>query len=257
MMEKSRVFGRNESLALNSRTFQRVRGRKLNSAMTIRGAVTKTAILLTIVAISASGGWLLIRQDGLAGVVLVMLAFPGALLVGTITCLKMEAAPITAPIYAFLEGSLLGFISGMFEEEYPGIVINAVFLTFGTLLGLLIIYHLSHYQVTARFRAGVISGTSAILLLYMVEIILQLLGFTGIQFLHLGGIIGIGFSLFVVFVAALNLVLDFDLIESGARSLAPKYMEWYCAFGLMVTLIWLYLEILRLLAILASSRDDN
>jgi uncharacterized YccA/Bax inhibitor family protein len=256
-MEKTNVFGRNESLALNSRTFQTVRGRKLNSAMTVQGAVNKTAILLTIVAISATGGWLAVKQEGLAGVVLVILALLGSLLVGTITCLNMEVAPITAPVYALLEGSLLGFISGVFEEEYPGIAINAVFLTFGTLLGLLIIYRLSQYHVTAKFRTGIISATLAILLVYLIEAILQIGGGNGILFLHQSGLIGIGLSLFVVVIATLNLVLDFDLIESGARSLAPKYMEWYCAFGLLVTLVWLYLEILRWLAILASSRDNN
>lgn len=256
-MEKSNVFGRNENLVLNSRTFQRVMGRKLNSTMTVRGAVNKTAILLIIVTISAIGGWLTVSKVGLTGVVLAILASIAAMVVGWFTCVKMQAAPITAPLYAFLEGSLLGFISAMFEESYPGIVINAVFLTLGTLLGLLIIYRVSDYHVSSQFRAGVIAGTSAILLIYLAELILHLLGISGIPFLHQGGLIGIVFSVIVVVIAALNLVLDFDLIESGAHSLAPKYMEWYCAFGLMVTLIWLYLEILRLLAILASGSDDN
>jgi uncharacterized YccA/Bax inhibitor family protein len=256
-MEKSNVFGRNENLALNSRTFQNIRGRKLNSAMTVQGAISKTGILLTIVAISAAGGWLAVRQANPLGEIWAFLSLLGALLVGMVTCLNMEIAHVTAPIYAFLEGSLLGFIAGVFEQDYPGLVINAVFLTFGTLLGVLIFYRLSNYHVTAQFRAGIISATLAILFVYSVEAVLQIAGFNGIQFLHQGRLVGIGFSLFIIAIAALNLILDFDLIERGARSLAPKYMEWYCAFGVMLTLIWVYLEILRWLVILYSSSDDN
>ncbi len=256
-MEKSNVFGRNESLVLNAHTFEKIKTVKYNEAMTIRGAIGKTAILLSIVAVSAAWGWLSVLEESPFGLLWAVLSIFGAFIVAAITSVKMQAAPYTAPLYAFLEGFVLGGISAFFEAQYPGIVINAVLLTFGTLLGLLVIYRLSGFCVTARFRAGVLSAMLAILLVYSADILLQLFGVSGMPFIHQSGLIGIGFSLFVVVIAALNLVLDFDLIETGARQGAPKYMEWYSAFGLMVTLIWLYLEVLRLLAILASSSDDH
>lgn len=257
-MEKGNVYGRNESLALNSHTFEKIEQADYTNAMTIRGAVNKTTILLAIVTISAAGSWLLLyNQPGIGGYGWVTLALIGAVVVAGITCAKMQTAPYTAPLYAFLEGSVLGVISAFFESEYPGIVINAVLLTFGTLFGLLLVYRVSGFHVTARFRAGVVSCTLAIFLVYGIDVFLQLFGVAGLKFIHQSGLIGIGFSLYVVAIAALNLVLDFDLIENGARRRSPKYMEWYSAFGLMVTLIWLYLELLRLLALLASSSDDN
>ena len=141
----------------------------------------------------------------------------------------------------------------MFEAKYPGIVIQAVTLTFGTLFCLLLAYRSGVIKVTQNFRLGVVAATGGIALIYMATI---LLGFFGVRmpFIHESGMIGIGFSLFVVIIAALNLVLDFDFIENGAAYGAPKYMEWYGAFALMVTLIWLYIEFLRLLAKLRGRR---
>jgi uncharacterized YccA/Bax inhibitor family protein len=160
---------------------------------------------------------------------------------------------VTAPLYAVLEGLAIGGISAFFEARFPGIVIQAVALTFGTLLCLLLVYKARIIKVTAHFRLGVVAATGGIALIYFITIVL---GFFGIRmpYIHDSGIIGIGFSLFVVTIAALNLVLDFDFIEKGAASGAPKFMEWYAAFGLVVTLIWLYLEILRLLAKIGSRR---
>jgi uncharacterized YccA/Bax inhibitor family protein len=257
-MESSNVFGRNENAALNSRTFQKVAGAKYKEAMTIRGTINKIAILLIIVVISAAGAWLAVAHDMESGWLIpwLLLTSGSAFVVGMITCIEMKLAPFTATLYAFLEGSVLGGISAFFEAEYPGLVIQAVFLTFGTLLGLLVVYRASGFRVTTRFRVGVISATFAILLVYAANIFLQVLGLGGLPFIHQTGLTGIGFSLFVVGIAALNLVLDIDLIESGARQGAPKYMEWYSAFGLMVTLIWLYLEVLELLAKIAASNDD-
>jgi uncharacterized YccA/Bax inhibitor family protein len=159
----------------------------------------------------------------------------------------------TAPIYALLEGLFLGGISAIFEAQYPGIVIQAVSLTFGTLFCLLLAYRSGIIKVTENFKLGVAAATGGIALIYLATLVLGLFG-VRMPFIHESGLIGIGFSLFVVVIAALNLVLDFDFIESGAKSGAPKYMEWYAAFGLMVTLIWLYIEILRLLAKLRSRR---
>jgi uncharacterized YccA/Bax inhibitor family protein len=168
-----------------------------------------------------------------------------------VTIFKKQWAPITAPIYALLEGLVLGSVSAMFEARYHGIALQAVGLTFGVLIALLLAYSSGMIRVTDKFRLGVVAATGGIAVFYFVEFIL---GFFGIHFTTVNGsgIIGIGFSVIVVIVASLNLVLDFDLIENGARSGAPKYMEWYGAFALMVTLIWLYFEILRLLAKMRS-----
>ena len=160
-------------------------------------------------------------------------------------------AGITAPIYAFLKGLFLGGISLVLEMQYPGIAIQAVGLTFGTLASLLFFYKSGLIKPTENYRLMIFSATFGIMILYLVNFVMSFFG-AGIGFIHSNGIFGIGFSLFVVGVAALNLVLDFDFIEQGAENSLPKYMEWYGAFSLMVTLIWLYLEILRLLAKLRS-----
>jgi uncharacterized YccA/Bax inhibitor family protein len=175
----------------------------------------------------------------------------GGFICAMVTVFKKEWSPVTAPVYALLEGLVLGGVSAMFELRYPGIGIQAVSLTFGTLLVLLLAYRSGLIQVTQKFRLGVVAATGGIAVFYLLEMVL---GFFGIQFTSINGsgLIGIGFSLIVVAVAALNLVLDFDFIEQGVQSGAPKYMEWYGAFGIMVTLVWLYLEMLRLLSKLRS-----
>ncbi len=172
-------------------------------------------------------------------------------MVALVTAFKREWAPVTTPIYALLEGLFLGGLSLLYEQQFPGIVMNAVGLTFGTLAALLLAYRSGLIKATENFKLGIFAATGGIALLYLVS---MGLGFFGIRIplIHGSGVIGIGFSLFVVGIAALNLVLDFDFIERGAESGAPKYMEWYGAFGLLVTLIWLYIEILRLLAKLQS-----
>jgi uncharacterized YccA/Bax inhibitor family protein len=160
---------------------------------------------------------------------------------------------MTAPIYAALEGLALGGISAVFESRYPGIVSQAVFLTFGTLAALLIAYRSGWIKATENFKLGVVAATGGIFFVYLISFVLSFFG-VSIPLIHGSGVFGILFSLFVVVIAALNLVLDFDFIEQGAEQGAPKYMEWFAAFGLMVTLIWLYLEILRLLSKLQQRR---
>ena len=160
--------------------------------------------------------------------------------------LKQYSA-VTAPIYALLEGLAIGGISSVYEARYPGVVIQATGLTFGTMACLLLAYRSGMIRVTDKFRLGIVAATGAIALLYIVDIVLSLFHMP-IGFIHQGGTLGIVFSAVVVTVAALNLVLDFDFIQRGVAYGAPKYMEWYAAFGLMVTLVWLYLEILRLLS---------
>ena len=233
---------------LSDNTF-RGYGRAIASSdtMTIQGTVNKSAVLLLLVLLSSVWTWrLYYTAAGSLGVWIFGGAI-GGFIVAMITVFKKQWAAMTAPLYALLEGLVLGGISSMLEGSYPGIVIQAVGLTFGTLFGLLFAYKSGMIKATENFKLGVVSATGGIAVVYMVT---MLLGFFGIRmpYIHESGMIGIGFSLFVVIIAALNLVLDFDFIESVAAQGAPKYMEWYGAFGLMVTLIWLYIEILRLLS---------
>lgn len=228
-------------------------------AMTLNGTVNKTALLLVITLVGAMFSWsqaATALASGEAGM-LMPLALGGAIggfIVALVTIFKKTWAPVTAPLYAGLEGLFLGAISAIFELRYPGIVMQAVGLTFGTLAALLLAYRSGLIKATENFKLGVVAATGGIALLYLVNIGMRLFGFEGMGFIHEGSTIGILFSVGVVIVAALNLVLDFDFIENGVEQQAPKYMEWYAAFSLLVTLVWLYLEILRLLSKL-QSRD--
>ncbi len=239
------AFMRTSNPALNQRAFQ-VAGLQ-SETMTLPGVVNKTGILLVCTAVTAIWSWQRFAQAPDQVWPVVAVGGIGGFIVALVTIFKKEWSPVTAPLYALLEGLFLGAISASFEAAFHGIVIQAVVLTFGTLFALLIAYRSGLIKVTENFKLGVVAATGGIALLYLIEIGL---GFFGIQFASINGAgpIGIGFSVFVVIIAALNLVLDFDFIESGVNSGAPKYMEWYAAFGLMVTLIWLYLEILRLLS---------
>ena len=218
-------------------------------SMTVQGAVNRTGILLALTLLTAGWTWNLYTATGDPATVTPWLwgGALGGLVLALVTVFKMQWAPLTAPIYALLEGLFLGGISAMFEMSYPGIVVQAIGLTFGVLAALLFAYKARVVQATPAFRRGVIAATGGIFLVYLLSMVLGFVG-VSIPFIHDSGPIGILFSLFVVVIAAMNLVLDFDLIERGAESGAPKYMEWYGAFAIMVTLIWLYLEILRLLA---------
>ncbi|MDP9049329.1 MAG: Bax inhibitor-1/YccA family protein [Acidobacteriota bacterium] len=222
--------------------------------MTLSGTVNKTGILLLCVMATAAWTWrlFLVERDPSSVMGLMMVGLIGGLIFSLITIFKQSWAPITAPLYALLEGLALGGISAMFETRYPGIGIQAVSLTFGTLFVLLLAYRSGLIKVTEKFKLGIIAATGGICAFYVLQLLLGM--FTHIQFTTINGsgIVGIGFSLVVVTIAALNLVLDFDFIEQGVAVGAPKYMEWYGAFGIMVTLIWLYLEIIRLLSKLRS-----
>jgi uncharacterized YccA/Bax inhibitor family protein len=216
--------------------------------MTLQGTVNKTGILLLCAIASAAWTWHLFIQSQSAATVLpwLWIGTIGGFVCALITTFKKEWAGVTAPAYAILEGLALGGISSVLELRFPGIAIQSVSLTFGTLLVLLLAYRSGLIPVTQNFKLGIVAATGAIMLFYLVQFVL---GFFGVHFTAVNGSgpIGIGISLIIVGIAALNLVLDFDFIENGARMGAPKYMEWYGAFGLMVTLVWLYLEILRLL----------
>jgi uncharacterized YccA/Bax inhibitor family protein len=240
--------------ALNSQVFQSEH-MAFGETMTLDGTVNKTGILLVCAGASATWAWHVFMQNRSAASVLPLMwiGLIGGLIFAMITIFKKTWAPVTAPVYSLLEGLALGSISAVLELRYPGIAMQSVGLTFGTLLVLLMAYRSGLIPVTQKLRLGIVAATGAIMLLYIAEMIL---GFFGVHFSSINGngMIGIGFSVVVVIIAALNLVLDFDFIESGVRAQAPKYMEWYGAFGLMVTLVWLYIEILNLLA-KVRSRD--
>jgi uncharacterized YccA/Bax inhibitor family protein len=215
--------------------------------MTLQGTVNKTVIMLALVVMAAGWTWNLFYNQG-PNVVMpwLMTGLIGGLIVAMVTIFKASWAPATAPAYAVLEGLALGGISAIFEQRFPGIVIQAVGLTFGTLFALLIAYKSGVIKATENFRLGIVAATGGIFLVYLVGFVGGFFGWQ-IPLIHESGTVGILFSLFVVVIAALNLVLDFDFIERG-HGVAPKYMEWYGAFGLVVTLVWLYLELLRLLS---------
>jgi len=243
---------RSANPALNKKTFQGIPRVTGKAAMTIDGTVNKTAIMLLLVVMTASWTWSRFFAAGPQAVMgLMIFGAIAGLVIGIVTVFKRTAAPITAPLYAAFEGLFLGGLSAMLESRYPGIVIQAVGLTFGTLFCLLGAYKSRLIKVTENFRLGVVAATGGIALLYFASFILGFFGIN-IPMIHSSGPIGIGFSLVVVTIAALNLVMDFDFIETASDRGAPKYMEWYGAFGLMVTLIWLYIEFLRLLTKLRS-----
>jgi uncharacterized YccA/Bax inhibitor family protein len=220
-----------------------------DNPMTLSGTINKTAILLALVLIGAGWVWNLYFAAHQTDAVLPYLVVGtiGGLIAALITAFKPTAAPYTAPLYSLLEGFALGGISALYEAQQPGIAIQAVGLTMGTMLCMLAAYRFQIIKVTESFKIGVAAATGGIFLLYVVDLIL---GFFGhhVAMIQQGGTWGIVFSLFVVCIAALNLVMDFDFIAQGVAQRSPKYMEWYSAYALMVTLIWLYLEILRLLA---------
>ena len=247
------MFGRSGNPTLNDATFTN-EGIATGQTMTLEGTVNKTGMLLALLVLSATYTWNLFFQDGNPAAVMpaTIGGAIGGLVFALVTIFKKQWAGITAPIYALLQGLFLGGISAIFESQYPGIVIQATGLTLGTLASLLLLYKLGIIKPTENFRLMIVSATMGIGVLYLISFVMNMFGSTGIGFIHSNGLFGIGFSLFVVAIAALNLVLDFDFIEQGSEQGAPKYMEWFGALSLMVTLIWLYLEMLRLLAKLRS-----
>ncbi len=239
--------------ALNDKTFENfgVYARdsidKTSATMSINGTVHKTLFLLLLAFGSACFTWSRTFEGNAATAMPWILGGAiGGFVCAIGICFKHTLSPWLAPVYAIAEGLFLGGVSAGLESQYPGIVIQAVGGTFGTLFGLLMAYQSGLIRATENFKLGIVAATGGIALVYLISFIGGFFGFP-IPYIHGSGAIGIGFSLFVVVIAALNLVLDFDFIEQAAERGAPKYLEWYGAFALMVTLVWLYLEILRLL----------
>jgi len=232
---------------LNKNTFT---NSDTTNTMTIDGTVNKTAISLLILLCTA------FYTFSNNNTQFIWIGIIGGLITAIITMFKKEWSPFTVPIYAALEGLALGGISTIYEHLYAGIVQQAIFLTIGIFSALLIAYKTKVINPTENFKLGVFAATGGIFIFYIITLILSFFGVsTSILNPLNGGMISIGFSIFVVIIASLNLVLDFDFIEEASEKNVPKYMEWYGAFGLLITLIWLYLEILRLLAKLQSRRN--
>jgi len=245
---------RSANPSLTQGTFSNMRTlASAGNVMTIGGTALKTFILLLCVIATSTFTWTLFLQTGNPASVTpwLFLGAIGGLIAALTTIFKKEWAPVTAPIYALLQGLFIGGISAVFEAQYPGLVFQAVSLTFGVLAVMLFVYETGLIKPTEKFKLGVIAATGAVALIYFVSIIFSFFG-VNFGFIYGSGMMGIGFSLIVVGIAALNLILDFDVIEKGAAAGAPKFMEWYGAFALMVTLIWLYIEMLRLLSKMRS-----
>lgn len=226
------------------------------NAMTIRGTMNKFGFLFLMVMGTAFYAWNEFAGGGQV-MPLILTGGIGGFVVAIVISFKKEWSPYLAPAYALLEGLFVGGISAYFSfafaEQAPNIIMNAVGLTFGTCIAMYLLYSFRIIKATAKFKAIVMTATAGIMIFYAITFVLGLFGIS-IPFLHESSALGIGFSLFVVALAALNLILNFDMIETGAAMGAPKYMEWYSAFGLLVVIVWLYLEILRLLSLL-SGRD--
>ncbi len=241
---------------LGSATFEKVAGVGAGTTpMTLQGTINKTGLLTLIVLVAAMFSWTKFFSNPQAGAQAIqayaVLGAIGGFIVAMVTVFKMEWSPVTAPIYAVLQGLFLGGISALVETQYPGIAIQAVGLTFGVMIAMLAAYSSGLIKVTENLKIGIVSATGAIAIYYLLSIVLGLFGIQA-PLINDNGWMGILFSLLVVGIAAFNLVLDFDFIENGVKQGAPHFMEWYAAFGLLVTLIWLYIEILRLLSKLRS-----
>ena len=225
------------------------------NAMTVKGTLNKFGFLFLMVLGTSFYSWKQYAEGGNV-VPLMWTGALGGLVVAIVITFKREWSPYLAPLYALLEGLFIGAISAMynfaFAEKAPNIIINAVGLTFGVAVAMYLLYSFKIIKATEKFKSVIITATVGIAIFYVIVMVLRLFGFDNMPFLHEGSLLGIGFSLFVVTIAALNLILDFDMIEKGTEMGAPKYMEWYGAFGLMVTIVWLYIEILRLLSKISS-----
>ena len=249
-MRRGHISFRSGNPALSSKTFENVSSNSTTDVMTLDGTVNKISISLLI--LLACSYYTFSTQN----ISFIMLGMIGGLILAIVTIFKKQWAPYTVPLYAALEGLALGGISSIYEHMYTGIVQQAIFLTMGIFGALLFAYKTKIIQPTETFKLGVFAATAGIGVVYLISFIMSFFG-SGLSIMSVqnSSLMSIGFSLFVVIIASLNLVLDFDFIEQGSELGAPKYMEWYGAFGLLVTLIWLYLEILRLLAKLQSRRS--
>jgi len=241
---------RTSNPALGEKTFSRyayLTGVDPTTRMTINGTLNKCMILAIFALATATAGWLMTAANTALVVPLALGSSVVAIIFGFVTCFKPDAAPVTAPIYALLEGLMLGSISQYLNALYPGIAISAAAITLAALGLMLGLYRAGILRATPMFTKVIVIATGAIALVYVASFVMRLFG-GHMPLLNDATPAGIGISVVICVVAALNFILDFNTIEQGAEQGAPKFMEWYAAFGLMVTIFWLYLEVLRLLA---------
>jgi uncharacterized YccA/Bax inhibitor family protein len=211
--------------------------------MSLQGVINKSGILLLLCIGSAAFAW---THPELRGPLLVV-GLVGGLIACLVGIFKPTTCPVTAPLYAVLEGLVLGAISYVFQTQFRGIVVNALLLTFGVLALMLMLYTSRTIRVTSGLAKGIFAATAAVAIVYFIDLLLNMFG-TRMPLIHQGGVLGIGISVVIAGIAAFNLLLDFAVIENAVNSRSPRYMEWYCGMSLLITLVWLYLEILRLLA---------
>jgi uncharacterized YccA/Bax inhibitor family protein len=237
--------------ALNAKTFENSVAIGSGEAMTLQGTVNKTGFLLFCASAAAAWTWWLARTQPESVALWLWGGLIAGLVFAVVTIFKKEWSPVTAPLYALCEGLALGGLSAVLNQAYPGIALEALGLTAGVTLVMLMLYSSGLVRATPKFTIGVIAATGGIFLFYMIDFVM---GFFGhhVSVLYSNGPWGIAISVFIVIIASLNLILDFDFVESGVHAGAAKYMEWYGAFGIMVTLVWMYIEILRLLSKLRS-----
>ncbi|MFT4152301.1 Bax inhibitor-1/YccA family membrane protein [Parafilimonas sp.] len=243
---------------LSQKIFSRSIAQDEAGTMTVRGSVGKFGFLLFMVLAAASYTWYLYYNNQPQTMMTLMwVGIIGGLISVLAICFKPTLAPYLSPAYGILEGFFLGAISAVlndaFSEKYPGLVMQAVGLTFGVALAMFLLYNFRVIKATERFKSTIFAATAGIAIFYLITLVLRLFH-VNIPFMYDSSLLGIGLSLFIVAIAALNLIIDFDMIEKGADMGAPKYMEWYGAFGLLVTMVWLYVEILKLLSRFAGRK---
>jgi uncharacterized YccA/Bax inhibitor family protein len=243
---------------LSQKIFSRSLSQSDAGVMTVRGSIGKFGFLLFMVLAAASYTWYLYYNNQQQTMVTLMwVGIIGGLISVLAICFKPTLAPYLSPAYGILEGFFLGAISAVlndaFSERYPGLVMQAVGLTFGVALAMFLLYNFRVIKATEKFKSTIFAATAGIAIFYVITLLLRVFG-VNIPFMYDSSLLGIGISLFIVAIAALNLIIDFDMIEKGAELGAPKYMEWYGAFGLLVTMVWLYIEILKLLSRFAGRK---
>lgn len=239
---------RSSNPVMTGKIYEKAGSALSENSMTISGTLNKIGIMLLLVVVSAAYTWKMVLGDNPNQVgTLAIVGGIGGFIMAMVTVFSPKSSPYTAPVYAILEGMFLGAISAVINARYPGVAFQAVLLTIGTLFTMLFLYRSGTIRATPKFRRGVMMATGAVFFAYMISWIMSLFGMS-MGFMHSSGPIGILVSLAIIVIAALNLIMDFDFIEKGSQMGAPKYMEWYGAFGLIVTLIWLYIEFLRLLS---------
>jgi len=250
------LFGKTSNPAMRSEIFASAsRDTTTTEVMTVNGAINKSLLLLLLILLGGSYTWKVAFDNLNPGAVTPWMigGAIGGLITALIIIFKPTTARIAAPIYAIFEGLFLGGISAYFEAAYQGIVIQAVALTIGTLLIMLFVYRTGIIKVNKQFMAGIVAATGAVALFYIISMFIGWFG-GNTSYITGNSNLSIIISGVIVVIAALNLVVDFHIIDEGAKQGAPKYMEWYGAFALMVTLVWLYLELLKLLAKVSSRR---